>query len=294
MLDVMIIGGGPAGLSAALILGRACRDVMLLDTMEPRNAVSPRMHGYPSRDGMPPLDFLECCRNELRAYPNVTWRHAEASDCRVVDDEFETQIKNAPAVRSRLLLLATGMTDRIPEIPGLRDCYGHTAHHCPYCDGWEHRGKRIVAYGQTPEAIEYAVELKGWSSEVTLCTNGITFNDGELERMRRREIKFVADRLTGITSEAQYIRSVHFSGGKSLECDAFFFQSQPHQRNDFARSLGCAMDDEDCLQAKPNGETNIPGLFVAGNAKRGLHMVVMATAEGARAAFAINERLLGL
>jgi thioredoxin reductase len=294
MLDVMIIGGGPAGLSAALILGRACRGVMVLDTMEPRNAVSPRMHGFPSRDGMPPLEFLECCRDELRAYPNITWRHVKATDCRTMDDGFETQIANNEPVRSRLVLLATGMADRIPEIPGLRECYGHTAHHCPYCDGWEHRGKRLVAYGQTVETIDYAVELTGWSSDVTLCTNGITFDDWERERLRRRKIKFVADRLTGITREAQQIQSVQFSGGKSLECDAFFFQSQPRQRNDFARSLGCAMDDEDCLQAKPTGETNIRGLFVAGNAKRGLHMVVMATAEGARAAFAMNERLLGM
>jgi thioredoxin reductase len=294
MLDVLIIGGGPAGLSAALILGRACREVMVLDTMEPRNAVSPRMHGYPSRDGMPPLDFLECCRDELRTYRNVTWRHAEATDCRAIDGGFETQIAGNESVRSRLLLLASGMSDTIPNISGLQECYGYTAHHCPYCDGWEHRGKRLVAYGQTAEAIEFAVELTGWSSDVTLCTNGITFDDRERERLRRRKIQFVADRITEITSEARRIQSVQFSGGKSMECDAFFFQSQPRQRNDFARSLGCAMDDEDCLQAKPTGETNIRGVFVAGNAKRGLHMVIMAAAEGARAAFAMNERLLGI
>ena len=145
ILDVVIIGGGPAGLSAALILGRACREVLVLDTKQPRNAVSPRMHGYLSRDGMPPLDFLECCRNELRAYANVTWRHAKATDCRAIKDGFETEIAKESPVCSRLVLLATGMSDTIPEIPGLQECYGHSAHHCPYCEAGN-IGERLLLH----------------------------------------------------------------------------------------------------------------------------------------------------
>src|SRR5215207_7588716 len=164
--DVVVVGGGPAGLSAALVLGRCRRRVLLCDTGTPRNAASAALHGYLTRDGVAPLDLLQLGRDELQRY-GIEMREVEVTDITRDGELFELTIAHADRVKARSVLLATGVRDHLPAVAGVDECYGVTVHHCPYCDGWEHRGERLLAYGHMAnKAAGLALSLLNWSSNV--------------------------------------------------------------------------------------------------------------------------------
>ena len=146
--DVTIVGGGPAGLSAALILARACRSAIVFDAAHPRNVVVPRLHGLLSRDGVPPLDLLRIAREDLARYQTVRIEHVEVIAARCISPGFEVTLATGRTCRSRKLLIATGVADNVPDVPGFREFYGKSAFHCPFCDAWEVRGQPIAVYGR--------------------------------------------------------------------------------------------------------------------------------------------------
>jgi thioredoxin reductase len=170
--DCIIIGGGPAGLGGALALGRCRRSVLICDAGHPRNERSKAMHGFLSRDGMSPKEFLDTCRNELRAYPNVQQISLEAAHVRSFQPGFAVEFQNGVLEHSRTLLLATGVIAELPAIDGFERFYGRSAHQCPYCDGWEHCGKALAVLGDKSEAAELAIEMLIWGRNIILCTNG--------------------------------------------------------------------------------------------------------------------------
>src|SRR3954471_345856 len=171
-LDVIIVGAGPAGLSAALILGRCCRDVLVFDTGIYRNAASHALHGYLTRDGTPPLELLTLGREQLAPYDTVRLEHAEVVDARCVGGTFTVTLRDGSTRRCRKLLIATGVVDVLPAIDGIDSLYGRSVFHCPYCDGWEFRGKRLAIYGKGDAGKGLALELTLWSSDIVLCTDG--------------------------------------------------------------------------------------------------------------------------
>ena len=292
MYDVVIVGAGPAGLSAALILGRSRRHVLVCDTGKPRNAASHAMHGFLSRDGMPPAEFLRIAREQLRQYDSVDMRDIEVIAAECIDSRFHVTLQGGGRVTARKLLIATGVVDNVPDIPGFGDLYGTSVFHCPYCDGWEVRARPLAIYGRGARGLGLSLELTGWSRDLVLCTDGPSELPVEdLARLERNGIRVRTDRVVRLEGSGRLERIV-FDAGEPLAREALFFTTGQTQQSFLAHGLGCEINEKGTVRTGKYEATHLPGLFVAGDASRAVQWVIVAAAEGAEAAFAINTDLL--
>lgn len=293
--DVVIVGAGPAGLSAALVLGRCRRKVFVCDSGHPRNAASHGVHCFLSRDGIKPHDLLLRGRQELLPYGCVTLRercHVSGAQPRE-GSGFTVTLENGESISCRKLLLATGVVDDIPRLPGFREVYGTCMHHCPYCDGWEHRDQVIAVYGQGHNGVGLALELTQWSERIRLCTDGDTsLTAGDRVLLARHNIPVYGERIVCLNEHDGQLQGIQFADGAMLPCDAMFFSLPQHQHSDLPAKLGCAFTSDGAVATNQNEATNIPGLYVAGDASRRAQFGIVAAAEGAMAAEAINRSLL--
>lgn len=293
--DVIVIGGGPAGLSAALVLGRCRRRVLVCDAGRHRNRWASAMHSFLSRDGIAPDQFLRICREQLAPYDCVDLLDTEVLDAARGADGFVVELPGRRE-RCRRLLLATGVVDHVPKIEGIDRFYGRSVHHCPYCDGWEWRDRRLAVYGRgDARGAGLALMLRNWSDDVALCTDGPMNLDGELRaRLARHGIavhEAPIARLAG-TPEGR-LEQIVFEDGTSLARDALFFNTGQHQRSPLAERLGAEFaEDGGVAVGEHEVATSVPGLYVAGDASRDVQLVIIAAAEGTKAAFAINKSLL--
>jgi thioredoxin reductase len=292
MYDVIIVGAGPAGLSAALMLGRCRRRVLVCDTGRPRNAASAAMHGFLTRDGIAPREFLRIAREQLRQYETVEVRDIEVTVAACRDSLFDVTLIDGSALRSRKLLIATGVTDNLPDIPGFDQLYGRGVFHCPYCDGWEVRDQPLAIYGRGDRGLGLSLELIGWSRDLVLCTDGPPeiAPDG-LARLDRNGIAVRQERVLRLDGRDRLERIV-FATGEPLVRHALFFTTGQEQQSELATKLGCRMTEKGTVNTGKYETTHLRGLFVAGDASRAVQWVVVAAAEGAEAAFAINTDLL--
>jgi thioredoxin reductase len=234
MYDVIIVGAGPAGLSAALMLGRARRSVLVCDTGRPRNAASQAIHGYLTRDGISPKEFLARARSDLKPYDTVELRDAEvvAAECQA-DSRFLVTLANGEQARSRKLLLATGVIDKLPDIEGLAELYGRSVFHCPYCDGWEVRDQPIAVYGNGERGAGLSLELTVWSRDLVLCTDGpAAIDDTERKRLEHNGITVREERVARLEGTAGILEHVVLAGGERLPRRALFFATGQVHRSD--------------------------------------------------------------
>ena len=290
--DCIIVGGGPAGLSAALMLGRCRRRVLLCDVGGQRNIRSHGLHGYLTRDGTAPDEFLRLARAELGRYGTVECRELEIVDAVREDGGFDLRAADGSRLRSRKLLLATGVVDELPELDGLDPLYGTSVHHCPYCDGWEWRDRPLAAYGEGEAGTGLALSLTFWSPDVLLCTGGAEVPADAVARLHAAGVKVRQEPVARLEGREGKLQRIVFAGGETAARSALFVVAGQRQRSPLPERLGCRFTEKGAVHTGTCEVTNVPGLFVAGDASKEAQFVVVAAAEGTEAAMAIHKALM--
>jgi thioredoxin reductase len=290
--DAIVVGGGPAGLSAALVLGRCRRRVLVCDAGEPRNRHSHQLHAYLTRDGVPPAEFLDMARAGLSAYPGVEIRRCTVAGAERADRQFVLRLADGTRARSRKLLLATGVRDELPRIEAIEEFYGRTVHHCPYCDGWESRDEPIAVYGRRSRAFEMSRAMTAWSDDIVLCSDGAAGLTTEQKRqLARNGVRIIEERILRLAGSDGQLDAIVFAGGRRLARRRLFFDLPSHAQSELPRQLGCRIRRDGSVHCSGYEATDVPGVFTAGNVAGDVQLVVFAAAEGAKAAFGINLSL---
>lgn len=289
--DAIIVGGGPAGLSAALLLGRCRRRVLLVDDEHPRNAVTRALHGFLSRDGIAPLQLLKLAREQIAAYPLVELRSGRVIDCSRVGDAFRIDCLDGRVEYGRKVILATGKRDELPDIPGIADFYGTSVFHCPFCDGYEVAGKAVAVYARAcSPGLAYA--LQDWASDLVLCTDGTNdFCEADARALRSRGIPVRTDRVVRAEGRDGQLQRLVFDHGPPLAVAAMFFSTSQLPASPLASELGCRLAHGGAVDADRRQLTSIPGVWVVGDAAAGEQLAIVAAAEGAKAAIALHGEL---
>ncbi|HKO43688.1 MAG TPA: NAD(P)/FAD-dependent oxidoreductase [Pyrinomonadaceae bacterium] len=293
MYDVIIVGAGPAGLSAALVLGRCRRNVLVCDSGHPRNAASHGLHGFITRDGIEPKDFLRIAREQLSPYETVELRDATVVAGLRENNHFVLTTADGSKIAARKLLLATGVVDELPPVEGLDQFYGTSVFHCPYCDGWEMRDQPIAIFGRGESGSGLALDMTLWSRDLVLCTDGPSeLTDEHREKLTQYQIPIREERMVRLEGKDGVLEQIVFDSGEPLARRAMFFSTGWKQHCDLANSLGCQLTEEGCVDTGEYEATSVPGVYVAGDASRMVQFVIVAAAEGAQAAVAINKELM--
>src|SRR6476660_4950199 len=285
--DVAIVGGGPAGLSAALVLGRCRRHVLLCDVGQPRNRASRAVHCLLGHEGMSPSDLLARGRLELEQYPTVTFRVDRVTDITPFGNQFSVACADGFTVMARKVLLTTGLIDEVPLLDGIERLYGRSVHHCPYCDGFEHRDQPLAVYGEGDKGGRLALMMKHWSSDVLLCTDGPSAISPSMQaRLQQRGITVCSDIIVSLEgTDDGALQEIHLQSGKALKRAAIFFTTGCRQGSELSASLGCARDEKGGIVTDPlTEESSVRGVYVSGDASRDVLLVAVAIAEGAKAA----------
>jgi thioredoxin reductase len=287
--DVVVVGGGAAGLNAALVLGRARRRVAVVDAGQPRNAPAAQMYGFLSRDGMPPTDLLAAGRAEVKRYG------VEVIDDQVteIDGAFDVRLGSGRQLTARRILIATGASDELPEIGGARERWGRDFLHCPYCHGWEVRDQAIGIIGTDRGSVDHAHLLRQWSDDIIFFAHSYSLTDDERETLDFRGVAVVDGLVKQLAVEDDRLAAVQLADGRTIARDALFIRPSIRAHEDgLVRSLGCATDEGGFVAADGTGRTSVPGVWVAGNAGNPRAQVITAAGEGSAAAIAINADLV--
>ena len=289
--DVVIVGGGPAGLSAALTLGRARKRVLLCDAGPPRNAAAVHVYNFVTRDGVTPAEFRRVGRQQLEPYTGVDTRDARVVEIRGERDEFEVRLARG-SVQARGILLCTGMIDELPEIDGFTGLWGRAIFACPYCHGWEIQDQRFGYLAAKVDALSFGLLLRGWTSDVVVLTDGKFDVPAETSALLAGSGVRLEERpIVRLVPSGEHLERIDFADGAPLHCDALFVH--PRQRQvELVRSLGLVLDQAGYVQVDDvHRETSMPGIYASGDLVTPSQSAINAAASGTQAAGKLNHAL---
>jgi thioredoxin reductase len=300
--DVLVVGGGPAGLSAALLLGRSRRSVLLCDAGEPRNAASHAAHSFLTRDGTPPAELRRIAREQVAAYPSVELSASAVVAATADDGRFTAVLSDGQAVAARAVVLATGVRDELPAIDGFAEMWGTSVFHCPYCDGWEVRDQPLAVYANGADAestMTMTSLIRHWSRDLVLLTDGPAPLDAEQRgRLAALRVELREAPVARLEGERGQLQRIVFTDGSSLARSALFVRPRQHPRTELAAALGCALSDgpplPGLLQIDAMGQTTVPGVYAAGDIVSPMQQITTAVATGALAGAMINHTLIAI
>lgn len=292
MLDVAIIGGGPAGLNAALVLGRARKKIVVIDEGSPRNMVTHASHGFLTRDGVAPSEFRALAKEEISVYPSIAFIKDMAISIEGSDGQFRITTKHGESFISKKILFAVGMKDRPLTIPGLAEVYGKSAFVCPYCDGWELRDEQLVIINKGAELMHAAPLISGWTNQVTICTNGPDqLTDDERKELEQHQVSVFDSVIKQIDSNDGIVEQVVLEDGTVIACRGIFFKPDLVTGSALPQALGCEITEAGMIVTDDFGKTTISGVYSAGDAASKLYQTIAAASMGALTAVAINNEL---
>ncbi|MET9073792.1 NAD(P)/FAD-dependent oxidoreductase [Streptomyces sp. NPDC004232] len=295
--EVVVVGGGAAGLSAALVLGRARRRTLVVDAGEPRNAPSAHMQGYLSRDGMSPAEFLAVGREEIARY-GVELVRDRVTDAARDGEGFTVRLAQGRTAHARHVVIATGLKDELPGVPGLAERFGRDVVHCPYCHGWEVRDRPTGVLATSPLSVHQALMVTQWSDDVRLFLHEVAeseLTDVDLRRLAAARVAVVPGRVTGLVVADDRLTGVRLADRTVHEREVLYAAPRAVPRDDLLIELGAELR-ETPFGSYPvideRGLTTVPGLWAAGNASGFAEQVINAASRGYRAGAAINGELL--
>ena len=289
--DVVIIGGGAAGLSAALVLSRARRKVLVVDAGEPRNAPATHMHGYLSRDGIPPGELLVAGRNEVKRYGGDIVAGTVTDLMPDGRSGFWVLLADGQRLSARRLLVTTGLRDELPDIPGLRDRWARDVLHCPYCHGHEVRDRQLGVLGGTPGAVKYAQIVRQWTPDLVYFTPPDELTASERAQLLARAIGVVEGTIEELVIDDDHLRGVQMHDGSVVPRDVLFVPPRFVPNNILLLGLGCEVDADGWVSVDNTGRTSVPGVWAAGNIVDPRAQVITAAGAGSAAAIALNADL---
>ncbi|MCM3761410.1 NAD(P)/FAD-dependent oxidoreductase [Alkalihalobacillus oceani] len=294
MFDCAIIGGGPAGLNAALVLGRAKRNVLLFDHGQPRNRVTRHSHGFITRDGVSPDEFRELGHRDIRQYPSVRFEQVKVVEVKKeAEGHFSLMTEHGEHHRSRTVIIATGLKESLPKIEGIESYYGRSLFSCPYCDGWELRDQPLILIAETEHVVHGAKLIYQWSNDLVVCTNGQTVLSAEEKQLfERKGIRVKEEQITGLEGEEGKLENVLFRDGTAIKRTGGFVQTKLKQPTDFAEALGCKLNEAGGIVVDGLGRTNVAGVYAAGDTSQsGPSQLIIAAGQGVGAAAGVNYDL---
>ncbi|KEP30097.1 Thioredoxin reductase [Bacillus safensis] len=292
LLDCAIIGGGPAGLSAALVVGRGRKQVIVFDDELPRNRVTQESHGFITNDGMTPFEIRRAGEADLQKYPNIKIKRSRIVDIQKKEERFTLLTHEGDRFEAKKIILATGLQDILPEIEGIHDVYGKTLFSCPFCDGWELKDKALALIAENQRALHMAKLLSNWTKDLIVFTNGHVLAEEDKVLLTAHSIQVIDVPIVSIDHDNGQLRSLQLANGETVKREGGFVASEFKQSAPFAEKLGCQMTKNAGIETDILGRTTVSGIFACGDNLGGPAQLVLAAAAGSQAGMGVIHELV--